>query len=247
MRWVRMQFRIDMRFGPVLVPFRPHIPVPRSHVLVPCPGPVPVPCPGPILVPCPDHDDHIWWSYIYVYIYIYMAECIWDWQTTAEGKKNTGGLFSTCFSSLVPDFQGRISPRLVYNMAGKLLALFEGKLLDAFWPFFGPIFPQGVFFLFFVFSLAFFFALSDRDRIGSGSKKSDSFAFFKIVLSVDVECSLLWNGCSLEPQLGPNLDPLPEPIFKKNEHSVDVECSKKWQSDFWNPPQNRSQEGRLKS
>ena len=30
-----------------------------------------------------------------------------------------------------------------------------------------------------------------------------------IVLSVDVECSLLWNGCSLEPQLGPNLDPLP--------------------------------------
>ena len=93
-------------------------------------------------------------------------------------------------------------------------------------------FLRAYFFVFRFFLGVFFFALSDRDRIGSGSKKSDSFAFFKIVLSVDVECSLLWNGCSLEPQLGPNLDPLPEPIFKKNEHSVDVECSKKRQSDF---------------
>ena len=78
---------------------------------------------------------------------------------------------------------------------------------------------------------------SDRYRIGSALdriwvKKNKSFAFFEIVHSVETECSLLWNGCSLGPQLGLNVDPLPETIFKKNEHSVDVECSKKWQSDF---------------
>ena len=145
-------------------------------------------------------------------------------------KQKKGGLFSTCFSSLVPDFQGRISPRLVYNMAGKLL---EGKLLDALWTFFWTDFSSGrIFFCFSFFPWRFFLLY----RIGIGSdldqQKSDSFAFLKIMLSDDVECSLLWNGCSLEPQLGPNLDPLPEPIFKKNEHSVDVECSKKRQSDF---------------
>ena len=75
------------------------------------------------------------------------------------------------------------------------------------------------------------------DRIGIGSdldqkKNLDSFVVSNIVHSVETECSLLWNGCSLGPQLGLNLDPLPEPIFKKNEDSVDIECSKKRQSDF---------------
>ena len=50
-------------------------------------------------------------------------------------------------------------------------------------------------------------------------KVSDLFGkigvFEKSERSTSTECSLLWNGCSLEPQLGPNLDPPSKTDFQK--------------------------------